>query len=553
MVGIVTDAAMVYVQYGHLRRAVDAGAVAAVNQYREGRTPADLYNSVAEAIQLQLPDAQNVRFYWCDEKEPNVTVQDIEGVDYKPHVPWNPADREPYHGDTLCHAPGERPRKRVRVQADVPVDLIFLSMVWHNQVIIHNAAEAEAAILNMVLLLDTSESMAYGGCGGGEQELYDCLVDCTANENCDPFHTVPGVRWAAYQFVDALMRDEVDRVAVYHFDRTPVITQSVETVHCRTTPVTLTFPVTITPSSGIVVPLTTTKDLVLTSIMSPTLLNVYVRPEACDADSGECCDSPVQVGGYWGQEGPGYGYRWANTNIGGGLREAVGELVSNGSTDAAIWIIVLLSDGAANATDQAADENEFWTCPAPAAHQPPNYRDRWQPVPFCRDPEVTDADPENPNPATVTRHCPSLALCTDPARCDDAGDPSTCWYTNWGETITETIMWNYDADDYARDIADLASSQAIGIYTVGFGPKVISESRGRADAGERLLRYIADVGDDGDLETAPCGSDFYWDDVVSDPTQRGEDCGNYYFAQTAADLEDVFESIASRIFSRITQ
>ena len=33
----------------------------------------------------------------------------------------------------------------------------------------------------------------------------------------------------------------------------------------------------------------------------------------------------------------------------------------------------------------------------------------------------------------------------------------------------------------------------------------------------------------------------------------GEDCGNYYFAQTASDLEDVFESIASRIFSRITR
>jgi len=115
-------------------------------------------------------------------------------------------------------------------------------------------------------------------------------------------------------------------------------------------------------------------------------------------------------------------------------------------------------------------------------------------------------------------------------------------------------MWQYDADDYARDIADLASSQQIAVYTIGFGNKVIAASSGRPDAGERLLRYIADVGDDGNLETAPCGSDFYWDDVVENPIPGlGESCGNYYYAPDAAALQDVLEDIASRIFSRITQ
>ena len=217
----------------------------------------------------------------------------------------------------------------------------------------------------------------------------------------------------------------------------------------------------------------------------------------------------------------------------------------------------MLSDGAANATDEAEDGNDWWTCPSPPAYRnPPTILDErdLNLGPFCRDPEATDADPEHPDPNIVTRHCPSLAVCSDPNRCDDPTDSSTCWYTNWGETITQTIIWNYDADDYARDIADLASSQQIAMYTIGFGPKVISASSGRADAGERLLRYIADVGDDGDLETAPCGSDFYWDDVVVDPIPNlGEQCGNYYYAPNAAALEDIFEDIASRIFSRITQ
>ena len=546
MVGIVTDAALVYVNYDHLRRAVDAGAVSAVNQYRENRSAQQLHDSAMQALQLQLPGVENVRFYWCSQAGDMV------------HAPGGSYDA---HDGDLCSAAGQDPRKRVRVEAELPVGLVFLSIVWGDQVVLRATAEAEAAVLNMVLLLDTSESMAYTTCSPSlpEPDFFTCLDTCVAAGNCSPFDGTPSVRWAAYNFVDTLMRDGVDRVAVYHFDKTPVIAPSVESFTCELPP-TLTFPITLTASSGMVVPLTTTKQVVLNAIIDINQLNVYVRPPACDA-TGECCERPTHVGGNWGNDGGtmkhSYGYRWASTNIGGGLREAVGELVNNGSTDAAIWVIAMLSDGAANATDKAEDVNDWWTCPSlPAYRNPPTILDErdLNLGPFCRDPEATDADPEHPDPNIVTRHCPSLAVCNDPNRCGDPGDPGTCWYTNWGETITQTIMWNYDADDYARDIADLASSQQIAMYTIGFGPKVISASSGRADAGERLLRYVADVGDDGDLETAPCGSDFYWDDVVVDPIPNlGEQCGNYYYAPNAAALEDVFEDIASRIFSRITQ
>jgi hypothetical protein len=70
---------------------------------------------------------------------------------------------------------------------------------------------------------------------------------------------------------------------------------------------------------------------------------------------------------------------------------------------------------------------------------------------------------------------------------------------------------------------------------------VASGGQCEPDTGEQLLRYIADVGDDGDPTTAPCA-----------PAGLGADCGNYYYSPTGSGLLEVFEAIASRIFTRIT-
>mgnify|MGYP000266679341 CR=1 FL=1 len=541
LVGLVTDGGLIYVHYGHLRRAIDAAAISAANQYREGRGIEELYTAAVETVQLQLGGVHNVRVYWCNHREGAGadTVIDMQGEGYDPHDP------------DLCSNENHLPRKRMRVEGQLEVQLAFLRIaLGEDPVMLGASAESEAAVLNLVLLLDTSESMAYDSCDPSllEPDFFACLEACRATGNCQPFDsttapTEPSVRWAASKFVESLMRDGVDRVAVYHFDKVPVAEQSVEVFQCAW-PLTATVRVTVTPSSGRVISLTTNKQLVLDAIDqgqgNPSdPLNIYIRPKAEDPATGVSCAIPSHVGGSYGQdtgypESQGYGYRWASTNIGGGLREAISELVNNGSTDAAVWVIVLLSDGAANSTDQMADSNGWWSCPSLAGQGGPNYRNYLStpPVPFCRDPE---------SDGVVTRHCPSQEIC-------DRGDP---WYTNPGHVYNE---WLYDADDYARDIADLASSQGIAIYSIGFGPYVKSESRGRPDAGERLLRYIADVGDDGDLKTAPCGSDYYWDDVVVDPVPApGEDCGNYYYTEDASGLQNVFEDIASRIFSRLTR
>jgi hypothetical protein len=108
----------------------------------------------------------------------------------------------------------------------------------------------------------------------------------------------------------------------------------------------------------------------------------------------------------------------------------------------------------------------------------------------------------------------------------------------------------YSAEDYARDVTDAAAlllsknpnepvtDNGISIFSVGLGDA--------AAAGSDLLRYMAAVGDDGDRETDPC-------DKIVEAVKGKTNCGNYYFAQTANDLYPVFDSIASRIYTKISE
>ncbi|RLC54636.1 MAG: hypothetical protein DRI80_19025 [Chloroflexota bacterium] len=517
LVGLVTDAAVLYVNYTHLRQAVDAGAVAAAAQYRKDRGIEDMYAAAVDVVQLQLSSVvTDVETYWCPVTGEGDMIKNYAGKDYQPYA------------SDLCTVP---PRKLVRVRACFNVELFFLPILGINNIPLCAQAEAEAALINVVLLLDTSESMAYGT-GPGDpnacppwgyprvagpnheefESFADCLHACLDEQWCSPFEDV---RAAAAGFV-GMMRDGVDSAAVYHFDKTPVLTQSVDLSYGE--------PITIYPSSGLVVPLTSTLSIVDEAINDNSRLHVFARPKRPDED-----DLALN-------------FRWTNTNIGGGLREATDELVRNGTPDA-VWVIVLLTDGAANTTDVAADENGWWTCPSPPGSGGPDERTV---SPMCRDPEAPDADPTHPVTTTVTRHCPSLEACSNPE--------AVPWYTNRYLTATHPITYYYDADDYARDMADAAASHGIVLFTIGFGRSVIDYPAGRDDAGERLLRYIADVGDDGDRSTAPCGSDFYWDSDYKWPLPpQGEDCGNYYYADEPDELDDVFEAIAKRVFLRITK
>jgi len=78
--------------------------------------------------------------------------------------------------------------------------------------------------------------------------------------------------------------------------------------------------------------------------------------------------------------------------------------------------------------------------------------------------------------------------------------------------------------------------QNIIMYAVGMGA---------ASNGEAILRYMANVGDEGSRNNDMCAPG-----GVPMPPQTN--CGNYYYAPTGAYLNQIFESIATRIFTKIS-
>jgi hypothetical protein len=131
----------------------------------------------------------------------------------------------------------------------------------------------------------------------------------------------------------------------------------------------------------------------------------------------------------------------------------------------------------------------------------------------------------------------------------------------------------YDADDYARDMADWAGlievapgvpGNFIALFTIGFGAAFVNDP-----VGAPLLRYIADAGDNGFIDNhvqqdwrdngVLNGGSFSGDDPCDDPefttvpADRIKWCGQYYYATNLADLEAVFEAIAGRLFTRISR
>jgi hypothetical protein len=171
----------------------------------------------------------------------------------------------------------------------------------------------------------------------------------------------------------------------------------------------------------------------------------------------------------------------------------------------------------------------------------------------------------------------------------------------------------YDVDDFARDWADfiglqdpfpaLVTADQLGredlqlptIFTIGFGLDFQNGAGTCEDnvpdcLGEELLRYIADVGDNNRIDTdyqqdlrannsldkvlsfnedwgqrGQCEGPVlggYSDpsqvppanlDLIVNPLPPAQSCGNYFNAPDAEELQNVFDTIASRMFTRLTR
>jgi hypothetical protein len=178
----------------------------------------------------------------------------------------------------------------------------------------------------------------------------------------------------------------------------------------------------------------------------------------------------------------------------------------------------------------------------------------------------------NADPAALNVRRGSELVCND-------GQPDLRHFClDWSGAVPQGLpndcsaSGRYDADDYARDMADLAGlievapgipGHFIALMAVGFGDGV-----GDDPVAAALLRYIADSGDNGIIDNnlqrdwrddgfleygfdaAPYPSDWGGNDPCSgrvfeaDPTRW---CGHYFFAQDEAELGTVFAAIRVRL------
>jgi hypothetical protein len=216
-------------------------------------------------------------------------------------------------------------------------------------------------------------------------------------------------------------------------------------------------------------------------------------------------------------------------NVGAALRVGNNALVDPKTvrTDGSVWIMVLLGQGTAGASDPVrrganwpaqgdpygtggyqsrptkGDYGTFGVCPYGTPTQQGELVKGWEGyAPFCAD--------EDPG----TRH-----FCNVPAQIDADGN----FYPDLGSPGSVCEL-TYDVDDFARDWADWvglndpfpgtvaprAGKQLPTIFTIGFGysfPKGFNCAKYAVDKdntkclGEELMRYIADVGDNNRIDT----------------------------------------------------
>ncbi|MFZ5911277.1 MAG: pilus assembly protein TadG-related protein [Chloroflexota bacterium] len=518
-VGLTVDVGLLYLKHGQLRRAVDAAALAASSQFREGYTYANLEKAALEFLELNgflEEDGTTAHVDTCDSA---TAAGDTDLI------------------DLLCTTPK---RKLVRVEASTTMQTAFLKVIGIHEVPLHAQAVSEAASLDVVLAIDTSESMTWdehvdwtNPANWQEPTMRD-PYQCNLADDCHPFKEV---KEAAKAFVDQLYFP-YDRVSIVTFDQTARYV-----LHFSDDPLKNNAAYIKSVIQGLQV---FTPDVCVAAGGGPCRDYERYTDDPYDGDGhgdgdGDWSDelivdeSPADSIGdtYQDFQCPyltGYGaafpppthpnaYPCWTTNIGAGLRFAGNEFAGAKTANPppnpeitvrteSLWAVILLSDGAANSSYGVGNY-----C---VDHEPPICRDKW-------------AD---------TRHC-----------IDDPGDPIA--HRQFLRCLARDGVDNanaYDVMDFARDMTDFVfDEQQALIFTIGLGADVkrpqglANECNSthpdydpvvcaRGETGETFLQYAADPDDD---ET-PFG-------------------GEYYYAPQGNDLRDIFLDIADKLATRLTQ
>ncbi|MBN1679187.1 MAG: hypothetical protein JW966_02770 [Anaerolineae bacterium] len=653
-VGLVTDVALLFVRYAALRRAVDAAAIAAAGQIREGTDYGEVTVAAQQYIELHGIESDSVLVETCetDIHKWRIGAPPFElgsGPDGGPHSEEDYSPVSKYMPETeLCD--WDDPRKLVRVSAQIESPTTFLSLIGIDSITLETASVSETAVLDVALVIDISESMSQetvqtdltdvglmpSGSGGGDLAIRgECEEDPAGNPNykwagcCNDPGTgnvgdgsmqnngvvVPnGVIWhdensngmydgdsekglqnnqrqstsysttSGFNFstlicmpfkdVKDAARAFIKRLDFVRGDRVVFVTFAREGVAY-----------TPTDSEG-----EDLRPLIRSEKIAITTLDTKVGVLINDTGDWNICERASVAPAEWTKwlnheltEQPPRPLAYetlaacGNTNVGGGILAANNALTApEDIRREAVWVMIVLSDGAANVTDRVGDlpdgdditYGSWGYCP-------------WQT--FC----VLEESHEyhwdecvKNNPMPEGENEPQQPWCND-------NDPRTrhfCLDWESGEPEAENIecsnAGDYDADDYARDMADFAGlinvaegkpGNFIAMFSIAFGKDIVDEPTAAP-----LLRYIADAGDNGfidnnfqqdlreDRDPIPdYGYEGPWPDEYGDPGPcedtaeetygPKEQCGQYYYAADLSELKIVFEEIASRLFTRLSR
>jgi len=413
IVGLALDVGVMFIENARLRRAVDSAALAAALQFREGYQMSDLDSSAIEFLRLNGIQDPNAFVQIC--MNPAPAPEDPDYINFN---------------EDLCTDPA---RKLVRVVATGTAYLAFLPVIGIDHAPIAAEATSETASVDVVLVIDRSESMTWktgpnvadwdpNVCNNADNPL-----DASYQGYCLPFDDV---KRAAVSFVEQLYFP-YDRVAVVTFDKdaTGILIGDMN----------------FSNDQGDII--STIKGL--TVYQGEEIFPGGGKPSrGYNPDSSYYgLDCPINDSSLDTNPDP---RGCTTTNIGKALYTAGAEF--SDARQESLWVVILLTDGVANA---GYDEGEQYFCPGPDS--PVNTWDNWAVPPYVL-PKCNDG-------RSASRH-------------------------NNAESVS------YDAEDYAYDGADfVAHDQNAFIFTIGLGDIVnYTSTVDGTKLGERFLQYAADQG-----------------------------------------------------------
>ena len=139
-IGLVTDVGSIYVSYTQLQRAVDAAAVSAANNIKNPAS-ASFRTKITEAAREMLAmhrvtGVSDLEVYLCTD------------------------DPKPAKFAAMCPQSGQLPRKLAYIEATQMSPVYFLQIFGVRSFPLHASAVGETAAVDLVIVIDTSESMA---------------------------------------------------------------------------------------------------------------------------------------------------------------------------------------------------------------------------------------------------------------------------------------------------------------------------------------------------------------------------------------------------------